>query len=104
MAWFLLILAGIFEMLGVNSINVFTHNRTKKSLVGILFFFAISFISLTLAMNEIAMSTAYAVWTGIGAAGGAILGMLFYNEPKNFPRIFFIALIIGSAVGLKAIS
>ena len=60
MAWILLIFAGIFEMLGVNSINVYTHNRTKKSLVGILFFFALSFISLTIAMNEIAMSTAYA--------------------------------------------
>lgn len=104
MSWMLLILAGIFEMLGVNAINVYTHKKTKKALLGILFFFGISFISLTLAMEQIAMSTAYAVWTGIGAAGGAILGMLFYNEPKNFPRIFFIAFIIGSAVGLKAIS
>lgn len=104
MAWVVLIFAGIFEMLGVNAINVYTHQRTKKALVGILLFFGISFICLSIAMNVIAMSTAYAVWTGIGAAGGAILGMLLYNEPKNFPRIFFIALIIGSAVGLKAIS
>lgn len=104
MAWIILIFAGIFEMLGVNAINVYTHKRTIKALFGILLFFGISFICLSIAMNTIAMSTAYAVWTGIGAAGGAILGMLFYDEPKNFPRIFFISLIIGSAVGLKAIS
>lgn len=104
MAWIVLIFAGVFEMLGVNAINVYTHKRSKIALFGLLLFFGISFICLSIAMNVIAMSTAYAVWTGIGAAGGAILGMLFYNEPKNFPRIFFIALIIGSAVGLKAIS
>ena len=47
------------------------------------------------------MGTAYAVWTGIGAAGGAIAGMLFYGEPKHFSRIFFITLVLGAAVGLK---
>src|SRR5699024_4923160 len=104
MAWIILIFAGVFEMLGVNAINVYTHRRTKIALLGILFLFGFSFICLSIAMSTIAMSTAYAIWTGIGAAGGAILGMLLYNEPKNFPRIFFIALIIGSAVGLKVIS
>lgn len=104
MAWFILIFAGIFEMLGVNAINVFTHKRTKMSLVGILFFFGLSFICLTIAMQDITMSTAYAIWTGIGAAGGALLGMLFYKEPKNISRLFFIAVIIACAIGLKVIS
>lgn len=50
------------------------------------------------------MGTAYAVWTGIGTVGGALVGILFYGEPKDGKRIFFIALILGSAVGLKLIS
>lgn len=104
MIWVILILAGVFEMLGVNSINVFTHKRTKIALAGIFFFFALSFVCLSIAMREITMSTAYAIWTGIGAAGGALLGMIFYQEPKNIPRIFFITMIIGSAVGLKVLS
>lgn len=104
MAWFILICAGIFEMLGVNAINVFTHKRTTPALVGIFFFFAISFICLSIAMREINMSTAYAIWTGIGAAGGALLGMIYYKEPKNAARLFFIAMIIGCAVGLKLLS
>ncbi|MFD2830461.1 DMT family transporter [Corticicoccus populi] len=101
MAWIILIFAGIFEMLAVNAINVFTHKRTKTSLAGIVLFFAISFVCLSVAMREIDMSTAYAIWTGIGAAGGALLGMIFYKEPKNIGRIFFIAMIIACAVGLK---
>jgi paired small multidrug resistance pump len=43
------------------------------------------------------------VWTGIGASGGAILGMLLYGEPRNFSRIISIAIVLGSAVGLKLI-
>lgn len=55
-------------------------------------------------MKDLPMGTAYAVWTGIGAAGGAITGMLFYGEPKHFSRIFFITLVLGAAVGLKMVS
>ncbi|OTP29631.1 multidrug resistance protein YkkD [Enterococcus sp. 6C8_DIV0013] len=50
------------------------------------------------------MSTAYAVWTGIGASGGAILGIILYKESKDIKRIFFISLILIAAVGLKLIS
>ncbi|PWZ96760.1 QacE family quaternary ammonium compound efflux SMR transporter, partial [Staphylococcus pseudintermedius] len=49
------------------------------------------------------MGTAYAIWTGIGTAGGTILGMVVYHESKQFIRIFFIFLIIISAVGLKLV-
>jgi paired small multidrug resistance pump len=50
------------------------------------------------------MGTAYAVWTGIGASGGAIFGMLFYGEPRNILTIIFIAMVLGTAVGLKLVS
>ncbi|MCD9603671.1 SMR family transporter, partial [Klebsiella pneumoniae] len=48
--------------------------------------------------------TGYAIWTGIGAVGGAIVGMLFFNESKNIKRIICIALILGSTIGLKLVS
>lgn len=49
------------------------------------------------------MGTAYAIWTGIGAAGGTILGMVFYGEPKNVLRIVCIAMILAAAIGLKLV-
>jgi quaternary ammonium compound-resistance protein SugE len=50
------------------------------------------------------MGTAYAVWTGIGAVGTVIIGMIFFDEPTYFWRVFFIALLIGSIIGLKFVS
>ena len=50
------------------------------------------------------MGTAYAIWTGIGASGGALVGMFFYNEGKDWRRIICIALIISAVVGLKFLS
>ena len=54
-------------------------------------------------MQTISMGTAYAIWTGIGTAGGTIVGMIFYNESKKFIRIFCIALILISVIALKII-
>jgi quaternary ammonium compound-resistance protein SugE len=50
------------------------------------------------------MGTGYAVWTGLGAAGTAIIGILFFNEPAIFWRLFFITLLISSIIGLKLVS
>jgi len=55
-------------------------------------------------MKTLSMGTAYAVWTGIGASGGAILGMILYGEPKTALRILFIAMVLGAAIGLKLVS
>lgn len=85
-------------------INRLHRNRDWKSFMWMLAGFTGSFIFLALAMKDLPMGTAYAVWTGIGAAGGAIAGMLFYGEPKHFSRIFFITLVLGAAVGLKLVS
>ncbi|UYO36650.1 multidrug efflux SMR transporter [Bacillus zhangzhouensis] len=103
MSWLLLIGAGILEMLCVTMMNQFQKDRHGKWIVFIAAGFSLSFLMLSLAMNTIPMGTAYAVWTGIGAAGGAIVGMLFYGESKDAKRIFFIALILSAAVGLKII-
>jgi len=78
--------------------------RNWQSAVLLVLGFGASFIFLAYAMETLPMGTAYAIWTGIGASGGAILGMHFYNESKDWKRIFFIALVLGAAVGLKLVS
>ncbi|WP_394121888.1 DMT family transporter [Planococcus donghaensis] len=104
MAWTALVLAGIFEMFGVAMINKLHQDRNWQSLVLLIFGFGASFAFLAYAMETLAMGTAYAIWTGIGASGGAIIGMLFYNESKDWRRIIFIAMVLGAAVGLKLVS
>jgi len=68
-----------------------------------ILFFALSFVFLAIALETLPMSIAYAIWTGIGAAGGALIGILFYKESKSAKRIFFISLIILSVIGLKLV-
>lgn len=104
MDWVFLILAGIFEMFGVLMINKLNKDRSVVSFLLLVAGFGLSFLFLTFAMETLPMGTAYAVWTGIGASGGAILGMILYGEPRNILRIVFIAMVLGSAVGLKLVS
>jgi paired small multidrug resistance pump len=104
MSWLYLILAGVFEMTGVTMINSLHKKRNWQSLLLLVGGFGASFLLLALAMKELPMGTAYAVWTGIGAAGGAILGMILYGEPKDAKRIFFIAMVLSAAIGLKLVS
>ncbi|MCM3786151.1 multidrug efflux SMR transporter [Neobacillus mesonae] len=104
MDWVFLILAGIFEMFGVLMINKLNKDRNVAAFLLLVGGFGLSFLFLSLAMKTLPMGTAYAVWTGIGASGGAILGMIFYGEPRNILRIVFIAMVLGSAVGLKLVS
>ncbi|SHM52391.1 DMT family transporter [Gracilibacillus kekensis] len=101
MDWFVLILAGLFEMFAVMMMNQWHHDKAKVSLILMIASFAASFFFLSLAMKSLPMSLAYAIWTGIGAAGGALIGILIYNESKNPKRLFFLALIIVSVIGLK---
>ena len=104
MAWLFLIIAGLFEMTGVVMINQVHKNRSWKSILALVLSFGASFLFLALAMETLPMGTAYAVWTGIGASGGAILGMILYGEPKTWLRLLFIAMVLGAAVGLKFVS
>ena len=104
MAWISLILAGIFEMFGVTMINKFHKERNWQSLLLLFLAFGGSFLFLAYAMKTLPMGTAYAIWTGIGASGGAILGMLLYGESKDWKRIVFIAMVLSAAIGLKLVS
>lgn len=104
MAWISLILAGICEMIGVGMINKWHQDRKWSSLLFLILGFGASFFFLSIAMEALPMGTAYAIWTGIGASGGAILGMLIYGESKDWKRILFIFMILTAAVGLKLVS
>ncbi|KOP30861.1 transporter [Exiguobacterium sp. BMC-KP] len=103
MSWIYLIIAGIFEMFGVVLINTFNQNKNMKNLLLMGTGFGLSFLFLTLAMNDLPMGTAYAVWTGIGAAGGAILSMVLYNESKDWKRLVCIGLVLSATIGLKLV-
>lgn len=104
MSWFFLILAGCFEVVGVTGINLVNRSHSFLSYFLLVGGFFTSFLCLSVAMEEIAMGTAYAVWTGIGTVGSALLGMFVYGESKNSLRIFFIGLIILSVIALKIVS
>jgi len=104
MAWIYLIIAGLFEV-GFTTSLKFSNNFTNAKW-SIAFFVSIylSFHFLNEAIQKIPLGTAYAVWTGIGAVGTAIIGIYLFNEPSDLWRVFFITLLIGSIIGLKLVS
>lgn len=104
MAWVYLIIAGFFEIGFTTSLKL-SNNFTNKGWA-LLFFVSISlsFYFLNKAIESIPMGTAYAVWTGIGAAGTVLVGMILFKEPSDFWRMFFLILLIGSILGLKLVS
>lgn len=104
MAWISLIFAGLFEMFGVAMMNRLNQKRNWQSVALLIFGFGASFLFLSYAMKFLPMGTAYAIWTGIGASGGALLGMFLYGESKEWKRVVCIAMVLGSAIGLKLIS
>lgn len=71
---------------------------------GFLITMTISMLLLIKATQTLPIGTAYAVWTGIGAVGTALMGIFFFKDPVSFWRVFFIVTLIGSVVGLKAVS
>lgn len=102
-AWIYLVVAGLLEI-GFASMIKLTENFTKLiPTVLFLVFASGSFYMLTKAIQNIPIGTAYAVWTGIGAVGTVIVGIVFYNDPINILRLFFICMLIASIVGLKLV-
>ena len=102
--WTYLILAGVIEI-GFSPMLKLTENFTKLlPTVGFVLFAITSFYMLTKALEHIPIGTAYAVWTGIGAVGTVVIGILLYDDPVNAMRIFFLMTLIGSIVGLNLVS
>lgn len=101
MEWISLIIAGLCEVFGVAMFNKFNQEKKIQTLILIVTGFGCSFLFLSYAMNSLPMGLTYAIWTGIGASGGSLVGMYMYGESTSWKRISCIALIILSVIGLK---
>jgi len=107
MNWVILIIAGLFEVAFAACLGKAKESAGKEAIwwyAGFLITLAISMTLLVKATQSLPIGTAYAVWTGIGAVGTAIVGMLFFKDPANFWRMFFLTTLIGSIIVLKAVS
>jgi quaternary ammonium compound-resistance protein SugE len=104
MAWLYLILAGVTEVawaIGLKQTDGWT--RTWPSVITAVLM-VVSFTLLSLALRALPIGTAYAVWTGIGAVGTAIVGIIFFGEPRTAIRLACIGLILLGIIGLKVSS
>ena len=101
LAWMLLLLAGLLEIVwsvSMKASNGFTkHHFTALTLVAA----GLSFWLLGLALRQLPVGTAYAVWTGVGAVGAAVLGIVIFGESLSIARILCIALIVAGILGLR---
>ncbi len=100
-AWSLLLLAGLLEIgwaVGLKYTDGFTNLRASLLTVAAM---AVSMYLLALAARDLPIGTAYAVWTGIGAMGTAILGMVLFGESRDLVRFGSIALIVCGVLGLR---
>lgn len=107
MNWIILIIAGLFEIgftTCLSKARTTSNPETYWWLLAFLISLSISMVLLYKASQQLPMGTAYAVWTGIGAVGTVIVGIVFFDEPIHFWRLFFIFSLIASIVGLKTIS
>ena len=101
MAWVLLLVAGLFEIvwaLGMKKADGFTKLWPSVWTIAAMI---VSFVLLGLAVKSLPVGTAYAIWTGIGAAGTAAFGILIYNEALTLSRVGCIVLILAGTIGLK---
>lgn len=104
MAWFILFIAGLFETVWAVALKYSeSFSRLWPSVVTCVAM-AISIYLLAIALRTLPLGTAYAVWTGIGAVGAVIYGILVFGESKDLIRILFLIMIIGGIAGLKLTS
>mgnify|MGYP003576131553 CR=1 FL=1 len=104
MSWFYLIIAGLFEVAFTTSLKLSDNFSNRGWAVVFFISITLSFYFLNKAIQMIPIGTAYAVWTGIGAVGTVLVGIILFKEPSDFWRMFFIFLLIGSILGLKFVS
>ena len=104
MHWILLFTAGAFEIVWATGLK-YTHGFTRLGPTVItLAAMVISFTLLGLAVKHLPIGTAYAIWTGIGAVGTAILGIILFGDPATVMRLLCIALILSGVIGLKMLT
>jgi quaternary ammonium compound-resistance protein SugE len=104
MAWIYLLAAGLCEVMCT---TIFRYTEGLTRVGPTVSFFALGVLSFYLlykSLSDIPLGTAYGIWTGIGAAGTALIGIMIYNEPATAARLAFLTLLIGSIVGLKFVT
>ncbi len=107
MNWIILVIAGLFEVAFAACLGKAKESTGNSAIgwyTGFLLCLTVSMSLLVKASQKLPIGTAYAVWTGIGAVGTALIGILFFKEPADFWRVFFICTLIMSIVGLKFVS
>lgn len=104
MSWFFLVLAGLFEVGFTTCLKLSDSFSRLWPSLGFIFCAVVSFWLLTRATQTIPLGTAYAVWTGIGAFGTAVIGIYAFGDPATALRLVFLAVLIGSIIGLKLVS
>jgi paired small multidrug resistance pump len=104
MDWFILILAGLSETFAVAMINRLSVKRNWQTVVFIVIGLGVALGLLSYSLQTIPMGTGYAIWTGISVVGSSLIGMIYFGESTDWKRIFFIFVILSSAIGLKLIS
>jgi quaternary ammonium compound-resistance protein SugE len=101
MDWVFLIIAGVFEIIWATGLK-YTEGFTRLwPSMGTLAAMAVSMVLLAQALKTIPVGTGYAIWTGIGAAGTAIMGIMLFDESRHVLRLLCIGLIVAGIVGLK---
>lgn len=101
MAWVYLLLAGVFEVVWASTMKASQgFTRPLPTLITVIAML-VSVWLLALAMRSLPLGTAYVIWTGVGAVGAFIVGLVFYSEPATFFRIASVGLIVIGLTGLK---
>ncbi|MBC9797650.1 DMT family transporter [Sinomicrobium weinanense] len=107
MQWIILVIAGLFEVgftFCLGKAKETTGNTSYLWITGFFLTLSVSMYLLYRATQVLPIGTAYAVWTGIGAVGTVLVGIVFFKEPADFWRLFFITTLIASIIGLKVFS
>jgi quaternary ammonium compound-resistance protein SugE len=107
MNWIILLIAGLFEVgfaFCLGKAKGETGNTAIGWYAGFLVCLVTSMYLLIKATQTLPIGTAYAVWTGIGAVGTALVGIVFFKDPASFWRVFFLITLIGSILGLKIVA
>ncbi|SFZ77548.1 DMT family transporter [Chitinimonas taiwanensis] len=104
MHWIYLLVAGLLEVVWVIGMK-YSEGFSKPGWSALtLLTMTASFACLAKAMKVLPMGTAYAIWTGIGAVGGVVAGIVLFNESSDWPRLLCVLLVVGGIVGLKLTS
>ena len=101
MGWIYLVLASAFEVSFTTTLRLSNNFKNWPAVIGFLVSVALSLLFLELAERTIPLGTAYAIWTGVGAVGTVLIGIIWFGEPGTLVRGLLIGGIVACAVGLK---